>query len=215
MERRTYMKTALFSSGFVNEKTLEYRNNNFTNLIDIFNPDIYFHTYESEFHTELNKIYNIKKMSVENPNAIQKFNKDDFTNLNPDTKFDNCMHMFRKRKLAFDLIDEKYDFYIYTRLDIAFWNKFDIEILDSIDENTILVPNGGDYEGGLNDMMAIGRHKVMKTYSEVFDYIPTHNKNGCRFHPETLLKYHLTENNINIERFHMPLCLRGGVYNPC
>ena len=210
------MKICLFSSGFLNSKTIEYYLNNKEKFFDIINPDIYFHTYENEYLDDMKNLYNCKKIESEDCNKIQSFEKPQSVseNIHSYTKFENVMHMWRKRKLAFDMIDEKYDYYIYSRFDICLFTNFSLNFFEDIsDSSVILIPNGGDYEGGYNDLMAIGTYGSMKEYVNLIENILNYSLEGCLFHPEILLRYHLNKKNINVKRFKMKMWINSGFYN--
>jgi hypothetical protein len=83
-------------------------------------------------------------------------------------------------------------------LDVSTLNVQDDEIImPKNDWNG--VPNGwssipGDFYS--NDLLAIGKDKSMDVYSSTLYSIKKYNDAGVWFHPETMLAYHLTTNNI-------------------
>lgn len=209
------MKICLLSSGFIKSSMFTYHVNNKAKLIDKINADIYFHTYQNEFIDAVKVLHKFKGIEVENEDDLLKYEKPASVtnNIQRDTKFENVMHMWRKRKLSFDMIKEKYDAYVYSRLDIGMHDEFPIDILDKVSNDTIFIPDGGDYEGGYNDLMAVGNYESMKIYMDMIDNILKYSKEGCIFHPEILLRYHLNKNKINVQRFKMKLWINKGFYN--
>lgn len=209
------MKICLLSSGFPRESMIIYHLNNKIKMIDVINPDIYFHAYQNELVDEMKDLYNFKKIEVENESDLPKYEKPESVanNIHRDTKFENVMYMWRKRKLSFDMISDKYDVYIYSRIDICFFDEFPTSALSKISHNTILIPDGGDYEGGYNDLMAVGNYESMKVYVSMIDNILEYSKEGCLFHPEVLLRHHLSKNNMNVDRFKMKLWINKWFYN--
>lgn len=209
------LRVCLLSSGFVKDGMIRYHVNNKIKLIDKINPDIYFHTYQNEFVDVAKSLYNFKKIEIEKEVDLPKYEKpvSVTNNRHRDTKFENVMHMWRKRKLSFDMINDKYDVYVYSRLDIGMYDEFPIDALGGISNNTILIPDGGDYEGGYNDLMAVGNHESMKVYMSMIDNMLDYSKEGCMFHPEVLLRYHLNKKNMNVKRFTMKLWVNNWFYN--
>lgn len=209
------MKIALLSSGFSNQKTLDYFENNKELLIDVLNPDIYFSSYNDAFVKQAAQSYRMKKLDIENIKDIPNFESHEskVQKKHASTNFSNTMHMWRKRKRVFDIVEKSYDIYIFSRLDIRFERKFDLSILNRNLLNAILVPEGGDYENGLNDLFVIGNYDSIKIYCSLFDYILDYCNEGCNFHPEKLLRYHIEKFGLQIERFPFRMWINTGWYN--
>jgi hypothetical protein len=111
--------------------------------------------------------------------------------------------MFYNQKRCLDMIIQSaisFDIVFKWRTEIYFDDNIKLKINDiaNIRENTIYIPNCNDW-GGLNDQIAYGNLNTMKLYSDLYNHLTTYNTVRC--HPETLLKYHVTTNKINIERF--------------
>jgi len=102
---------------------------------------------------------------------------------------------------------KKYDIIIRLRLDLKFFNTFDIKFLQNINEKEILIPDFHNFScicgNGLNDRFAIGSRESMDIYMNMFDSLEKYYKFGYDFHAETLLYYHLKYNNINVK--HVPI----------
>jgi hypothetical protein len=59
----------------------------------------------------------------------------------------------------------------------------------------------------------LGSYEQMKYYCDLYDFAETYFKEGCRFHPETMLKYHLDKNkDIDIERVPINIYLRNVLF---
>ena len=190
---------AVFFSG----RILDYEINNewieiFKKHFDNFNID-YFCSINSElndYHKEFLKVYNIKDRCYH----FEKYVLDKTipnTRLNP-----NMFSMFYNNKKCVELIEKsskQYDLILRYRTEICYTNPF--KIPDVIKPNTVYIPNNYDW-GGINDQIAYGDLKSMKTYTELYDNIINYNQNdNIRIHPETLLKHHLQKNKVNIVRF--------------
>jgi hypothetical protein len=99
----------------------------------------------------------------------------------------------------------EYDYIIKIRPDIDFDNNINLKNI-KIENNEILMPNNnwfGDDSNGIvtNDTFAISGSDSMNIYSNLINFINQYNTEGIRFHPETLLAYHLHINKIK--------CIRG------
>jgi hypothetical protein len=120
----------------------------------------------------------------------------------PETIFENTISMYYNQYCnSLSLTDD--DIVMYFRTDIIMNDKKQLEtILDgNLEYDEIYVPIGSDW-GGLNDQVAIGRGRVMKRYLSVFPNIQKYClNNGVWFHPESLLKYHVTQERIRLKRF--------------
>ena len=92
-----------------------------------------------------------------------------------------------------------YDVIIYFRIDILSEDIFSIPTI--IENNTIYIPIGYDFEGGLNDQLAYGDYNSMKIYCNLYNFVESYNTHGIPYHPEILLKYHLNCHVVRIERF--------------
>jgi hypothetical protein len=112
--------------------------------------------------------------------------KDYSSNAAGETSVINTLNQWRNRKLAFDSIATG-SIIAIARTDTKFTDRIDFSI---VTPGIVYIPEGQDY-GGLNDQFAFGDYGAMKYYSELYDYIDSYWEAGCRFHPETLLAYHL------------------------
>lgn len=121
---------------------------------------------------------------------------------------------FYNNKKAFELIENcqeenKYDIIVKYRADIV--PHQDLVFPDSIEPNTVYIPNGEDHTyhsddpyyhfEGINDWLAYGDFESMKIYSNVYDKVDEYCSNGRPYHPESLRLYHLEMNHLKIERF--------------
>ena len=94
-----------------------------------------------------------------------------------------------------------YDILIRLRPDIVFTDNLNMEIIP-ISDNICTTPNIAQYfpSNGMNDQFAIGSGKAIKTYLSLYDgivnYVNGRVINPMR--PETLLRYHMTKNNIKL-----------------
>lgn len=92
------------------------------------------------------------------------------------------------------------DYFIFCRPDMVFADKIPWETID-LANNTIWIPDCHDYREGINDRFAISSKENIITYLQLYNYLDSYYDKGCKFHPETLLKFHLEEHGMKIIRF--------------
>jgi hypothetical protein len=121
----------------------------------------------------------------------------------PETNIENVIRMYRgirrcnDMKLRRELASgRRYDHVIRTRADVQLASPLDLGRFMPLTREFIVFPENGHWRGGLNDQFAFGASEKMDIYSLVIDYIPEHCANGCPFHPETLLRFHLNRMQI-------------------
>jgi hypothetical protein len=121
----------------------------------------------------------------------------------PETNIENVVRMYRgirrcnDMKLRRELAHRaRYDHVIRTRAEVQLASPLDLGKFMPLTREFIVFPENGHWRGGLNDQFAFGASDKMDIYSLVIDYIPEHCGNGCPFHPETLLRFHLTRMQI-------------------
>jgi hypothetical protein len=121
----------------------------------------------------------------------------------PETNVENVIRMYRGIKRCNDMKLKReveggfvYDHVIRTRADLQISSVLDLGKFMPLTREFVVFPENGHWRGGLNDQFAFGSSAMMDTYSSVIDYIPEHCGQGCPFHPETLLRFHLTRMQI-------------------
>ncbi len=65
------------------------------------------------------------------------------------------------------------------------------------EENAVYSPHWGKF-GGMNDRLAIMTNKAAPIYFSLYNHIEALLKDGCPFHPESLLLAHLEKNNVKV-----------------
>lgn len=126
----------------------------------------------------------------------------------------NAMSMFYKIRKCNDLKSswEKTQGFIYEavircRFDMRLQTPLAEKAFKGIDE-WLYIPEGGDW-GGLNDHFAFSCSQNMDAYASVFDSIDEYWNRGCRFHPESLLQYHVEERFLVYRRIRLIYRLAG------
>jgi len=96
----------------------------------------------------------------------------------------------------------KYDAVIRSRADVAVTSELDFQSMIGLfatDKTIVLIPNNRccGYDGvGFCDLFAVGSSEAMTVYSDCINQAWEHNRNGVKFHGETMLARHLTNNDI-------------------
>lgn len=208
------MKIALIYTGLAktNNKIL---NNHIQYIInEYFNIDTYIHTYNTDKHTLelLENTLKPKYIYIDNIIEVEKkiqFYISYISKTTDTTKPTNVLSMFYKWQQSLKFLENKnYDIVIRNRLDLMFTKPLLLTI-----NNCINIPSGGDHWGGLMDLFAYSNQENMKYYKNLYLYIEKyllHDK--ALFHPETLLRHHITKNNISINRFNYPIILRDQIF---
>ena len=94
-----------------------------------------------------------------------------------------------------------YDRVIFSRLDVKYFANVG-EIIDGLDMSKLHVPDFHNTFGGVvdghNDRFAVGNRENMKAYFDLPDSLVPFVEDGGQIHAETLLKWHLTRNQIEV-----------------
>lgn len=137
--------------------------------------------------------------------------KDYNSRKNPETIVQNSLRQFYFIELCNNLRIQheittgiKYDFIIRTRFDNILIN--DIPDLNQCSPDNLYIPEGHDHPtailgAGINDRFAFGGDRVMNVYSNKMSKITSYMTGNRKFHPETILKWILDQNSLNIVRF--------------
>ena len=137
--------------------------------------------------------------AVKVPSFVYKLNK------RPETSYDNCYKQFYHNKKNIENIIRyettygiRFDKILKFRLDLKHFGDIN---LTPAQENTVCIPNCYDF-CGINDQVAYGNSNAMRRYCLLVNFIFEYcNQNNVIYNPEILLKYHLEDKKIGIERF--------------
>lgn len=184
------MKVAILFSGQVRDGVKYIKDvQNF--IINGLNPDVYIHSYQCEYISEIEDAYQPICSIWENPETTHDVPHDQlimYRNRSAvETKVDNMLNMWRKRQLAFSMLKREYERIIVARFDAYSSETF----VPYINKTEIVVPSCGNWSYGLNDMFASGPFEKMQYYCNLISYLPLYLKQGILFHPETMLRFHL------------------------
>ena len=126
-------------------------------------------------------------------------------NKRKETSYEGTYSMFYNQKKAFDLItayqqsnNMHFDCVIFFRADIDEEDELNIK---PPSDNTIYIPEADDF-CGISDIVAYGNYNSMNKYTNLvnsIDYICRTQK--IIYNPEAMLKQHLLNESLIIERF--------------
>lgn len=166
--------------------------------------DLFLHLYEDENTEQVLKTYSPKRFVLEKRELVS------FTvpaaceaNKPPEVNAFGVMCQWRNIEVAFGLIDIEYDCVLKTRYDVKYTNPLDLKHFDM---NMLNVPVGGDWRGGLFDMVAFGSPKIMSNYCSLFQRISLYCESGIPCHSEILNRHNNQGENVN--RFEYTVLLR-------
>ena len=97
---------------------------------------------------------------------------------------------------------------LYMRADEEFLEPLELNI-DTLADNTIYIPSGNDYRGGVNDQFAYGKTEAMKKYLVFPNILQLWEKYEILFHPETYVSYNLIYQTLNCVRFPLKYLLQN------
>jgi hypothetical protein len=105
----------------------------------------------------------------------------------------------RQHNMIFDCV-------IRMRFDSDFQNK----TLDLVNfNNGLFIPEGEDWNGGINDQFALGSSPTIDVYSDVINHLESLQSHS--YHPETLLRKYLELKGISVQRFDFPVKINNNI----
>lgn len=206
-------------------------------ILERFNPDVFISTWtpseeiRNSLHAESRnltdslsleevlRIFKPKLFAAEefNSDAIQRVieKASSYAHLGPQTGEMNPVSVFlmwMKIKKSFLLMKE-YEEMIGERYDYVIKGRFDVKIHNDLtfnpNLNTISIPSGYDWRGGIGDLYAWGGRDSMEWYCSLYDLLEEYAL-SCQFlHSEFLLMHHLQISEYNVERTGLQISLRG------
>lgn len=206
-------------------------------IVDKYNADVFVETWRTTPNIisyaghnipddmtldEVDRVYSPKMMRVEdfdNSRLMESIRNNLPTNktgyngeVEESTVMANVFAMYYKIMRANEMREEyerinniKYECIIRLRFDL----KFDNFPVINPEANTVYIPNGSDWRGGVGDLVAVSDRKAMSVYSDVYNWLYRYNEMGHGLHPESILRKHLEFNKLKIERFPCNFYLRG------
>jgi len=166
-----------------------------------YNCDIFVQTYNTEDGLQFIRTVQPKRYRLDHPNDTDiQISKYASINKAAETNVLTMYLMYRNIKNCMDLIDAEYNLVIRTRSDLLYGSPLD---LSKVNPDSIYIPQGGDWRGGVFDMFAISGIHGMSYYSSIFSKLNEYVERGVHAHPEILMRYHLmfNQHNFSLVRF--------------
>jgi hypothetical protein len=212
------MKVALLLSGGMRDWIIHYVYFK-KHLLDLYDVDVFLSTWKHDKLTEVSSVYNPVAIDVQDYNKgfdtrwksiTNPYEKNKESNVN----LVNCMAMWYKTWRVNELKNE-YQFTMNTKYDLVIKTRPDLRlesdvILEKPKNNTLYIPKGWDWSGGVNDLFAYGTSEVINVYSDLFRSFPRLMKE-CRskLNPEILLRNYINNfEGIKLERPEIDITLR-------
>lgn len=164
-----------------------------------------------EIRSVLDEAYQPVRLSIE-PQATFDVSRFDRRKQNVTVKLEetnprNVLSMFTSIQRACDLKSEyevetgiRYDCVVRCRSDLFFFGEFTLaDYMDRL-EKFVIVPEGGDFRGGINDQLALSSSRNMDAYCSTVDFIDRHYQDGGLLHAESILAANLTTQGLRVER---------------
>jgi len=166
--------------------------------------DLFLHLYEDENTEQVLKTYSPKRFVLENKSSVSfPVPPACETNKPSEVNAFGLMCQWRNIEIAFGLIDGEYDCVLKTRYDLKYTNPL---VVKDFNMSVLNVPVGGDWRGGLFDMMAFASPKIMSKYCSMFQRIGSYCESGIPCHSE-ILNRHNTHSEV-VNRFEYTVLLR-------
>jgi hypothetical protein len=102
----------------------------------------------------------------------------------------------------------EYDIVINTRTDLVYGEPLSEEVVEAA-QRYLLIPQGFDWDCGLNDILSIGSPEVITTVCSEFNHYDEYMAEGITNHPENLFRHHVLKNKLPLRRFSYTLYLRN------
>jgi len=210
------MKTAICFTGTC--RSLEHTHENIKNLlVNTTGADVFLLIADNPHAHKVHEYFNLpqtKKLIIEEEPSY------DLTGLQfrpgwppPTTTTQIYYKMIKSRQRCDEVLKayeeeegEEYERVIFSRLDVKYFNDV-APLIDKTDLNNLYVPDfhntfGGAIDG-YNDRFAVSNRKNMHIYFDAVESAHPFVDSGGRITAETLLKWHLTNSQVNV--MHVPV----------
>ena len=195
------MRVAVCISGFIrmSKETIESFQ---SNLVKPFKPDVFISTWKPDdgvdsWRAEVESLYRPVMMEVESwpevlaswgeLTAFEHRKRADVTVPSVLGMFYKIYRSNRLKCLAENARNARYDLVVRMRTDVRLYEVPDVS---RVIAGYVSIGNSFGY-GGLPDLFAYGDSVSMDVYSDLFSRISAYVSEGCVFHPEMLLEWHV------------------------
>jgi hypothetical protein len=187
-------------------------------IIDIHNPDIFFSGYPNKQGIQYCKkkildLYQPKNYIIQDYNdeirkKICNNEQKYYVNKRLETPINNVFsqyyNIYKSDKLRqeYEINNSfKYDIVIRSRIDVYYFKSFSSEELSLASQGFVLIPDEWDFKvvhaKAVSDSFAMSNSINMSTYSNLYNKIDEYFNDGCLFHAETLIGYHIDKEKLN------------------
>lgn len=213
------MKIALLLSGEIRDSFKQYKSLK-DNLLDLYDVDIFLSTWSSNGMDRMLQIFKPVSVDIEDYskgyNRLWKSITEPYEHkLEQNANLLSCLSMWYKTyrvnvlRLQYEqTMGVKYDLIIKSRPDLTLEEPFKLEVPK---ENTLYIPRGWDWSGGINDLCAYGDSHSINKYCGLYHfYEPSVKAIQRKLNPEIILDFYLkTIEGLKIERPEIDMTLRG------
>lgn len=177
-----------------------------SNILRYNECDIFMHAYDEGRISEALELFKPRKFLVDAKNKnVSDIHSACFHNKPPEANPESIFAMWNNVKKSFSLVDQNYDFVLKTRYDVKYCSPLEIKRLNS---RSLWIPEGGDWRGGLFDMLCVSSYENMKMYCSLYDKLNEYSASGVPCHSETMLRHHVNKSEIQVNRFDYTVLLR-------
>lgn len=228
------MRVALLLSGEIRD-TMNSLSILKKNFLDLYNPDIYISTWRNTKEIQQSKMFDTPPpddsgydMILKNYNPIamdvESYNrgyndrwkslvKENESKLESNANLVSTISMWYKVMRVNNLKSDyektmgfKYDIVVKSRPDLKLETPVELKVPT---QNTIYIPRGWDWSGGINDLFAYGTSESMDLYTNVFSNFVEVANSMKIINPERLLKQYLfLKTDLIVERPEIDVSLR-------
>jgi hypothetical protein len=166
------------------------------NILNYNRCDVFLHLYNEPLAEDAVRLLRPTKYIIEDKTSvIHDIHAQCHINKPPETDPAGVFYQWRTVKMSFDLIgDGDYDMILKTRYDVKYTTPLRLENYDGTKLN---VPIGGDWRGGLFDMLAWSSKKVMSRYCSLYERINEYVVGGVPCHSELLNLYNNKDTEVS------------------
>lgn len=177
-----------------------------SNILDHNDCHVFLHTYNDADKEEVLNTYKpVAYMSEDRDSVAVDIDPACNANKPPEVNPVSIFCQWRNTKKAFSLVNDSYDCVLKVRYDIKYTNPL---VVSHFDMTKIHVPLGGDWRGGLFDMVAFSSYDNMEKYCSLFENINGYVNSGVPCHSEILNRHNLQICGCSVSRFEYTVLLR-------
>ena len=170
-------------------------------ILDVYDTDVFVHSWEIEKMNEINELYNPKSSIFEGQMDFSNFiNKRGLLNLkgtprSPQSVLSHLYSVTKSMQLPYNVIDTYYDLVIKARFDLGRINRNTsgpgkgnpypvqcIAMQEQYDSNRIYMANWQHFNMGPADMWFYGSSEIMKPFTTLYQSLERNLHIGGKFH---------------------------------